>query len=261
MILIAIANLGLINGHENGAVKTDLWPYTIDEASEKIEYQSKIQWVGKKSEERDIVDYITEKALDIMYQNSEDGLYRFSVTPGWLPGTLSRSTPDEIIDLQLKSNIERYTVFEVVYLHRNRKQTVEIQISVDIERQLPVASERIMNGSIIVERDIEMRWISVPHDRGQLVSEPEDLIGKTIRRTVVPGQPIRYADISSDFLIEAGDQVQLIFENQGIQIQIVVEARQSGAQDEEISFYSNETRRKYQGKISGPGVAIWTKTK
>lgn len=260
MILMIIVNLGLLNGHENGPVKTGLWPAVIGDVYEKREVHQRIQGDAHHSDQMDIVDYITEKAMEVLYQNTEDGLYRFTVTPRWLPGTLTRSTPDEIIDLQLKSNIERYTVFEVAYLYRNRRQSVEIQCSVDIERQLPVASDRIMNGNTIDERDIEMRWVSVTHDRGQLVSEQEEIIGKTIRRTVVPGQPIRYADISSDFLIEAGDQVQLIFENDGIEIQITVEARQSGAQDEEISFYSNESRKRYQGKISGPGVAIWTKT-
>lgn len=260
MILMAIVNLVLLVGHENVTAEAELWPDTMSETTEKREVQQEIQWVGRNSDHTDIVEYITEKALDELYQNSVDSLYRFSVTPRWLPGTLTRSTPDDIIDLQLKSNIERYTVFEVAYLHRNRRQTVEIQLSVDIERQLPVASDRIMNGDIIDERDIEMRWISVPHNRDQMVSKQEEVIGKTIRRTLVPGQPIRLADISSKFLIEAGDQVQLIFESDGIQIQIAVEARQSGAQDEEISFYSNETRKRYQGKISGPGVAIWTKT-
>lgn len=257
---MAIVNLGLLVGHENAAVEAELWPKPMDDTTEKREAQQITQWIKSVSDRTDIVDYITEKALDELYQNSVDSLYRFSVTPRWLPGTLTRSTPDDIIDLQLKSNIERYTVFEVAYLHRNRRQTVEIQLSVDIERQLPVASDRIMNGDMIDERDIEMRWISVSHDRGQLVGKQEELIGKTMRRTLVPGQPIRYADISSDFLIEAGDQVQLIFESDGIQIQIAVEARQSGAQDEEISFYSNETRKRYQGKITGPGEAIWTKT-
>lgn len=260
MIVMAIVNLGLLNGHRNGAAEVELWPDSMVEVSEIKEIHQEIQWVERDSDHTDIVDFITEKALDVLYQNSIDGLYRFSVAPRWLPGTLTRSNPDDIIDLQLKSDIERYTVFEVAYLHRNRRQTVEIQLSVDIEQQLPVASDRIMNGDLINENDIEMRWISVTHDRGQLVSKQEELIGKTIRRTVIPGQPIRYADISSDFLIEAGDQVQLIFESDGIEIQISVEARQSGSQDEEISFYSNETRKRYQGKISGPGVAIWTKT-
>lgn len=257
---MVIVNFGLINGDNSGVFVENICTDSFEGVSEMIRNDQGITKDVQVSGQTDVAAYITKMALEELYERSEDEMYRYRVTPRWLPGTLTQSTSDEIIDLQLKSNIERYTVFEVAYMHRNRRQTVEIQLSVEIERQLPVASKRIMNGEMIESGDLEMRWISVPHDRGQLVSDEETLIGKTIRRTLVQGQPIRYADISSDLLVEAGDEVQLIFENEGIQIQITVEARQSGAQDEEISFYSHETRRSYRGKISGPGVAIWTRT-
>ena len=260
MILMAIANFGLMTAQGESVSEAEMQLESIGIYSELRVFNQDRLRVDSLTDQTNIVEYISERALDELYERSEGGLYRFSVTPRWLPGSLTQASPEQILNLRLKSSIERYTVFEVAYLHRNRRQTVEIQLSVDIEREIPVASRRIMNGDVIEEGDFELRWISVPHDRGQLVSSENELIGKTIRRTLVPGQPVRHADVSSNLLIEAGDEVQLIFENNGIQIQISVEARQSGAQDEEISLYSHETRRRYQGVISGPGVAKWIRT-
>ena len=105
-----------------------------------------------------------------------------------------------------------------------------------------------------------MRWVSVPYDRGQLVESIEEIEGKTLRRSLSGGQPIRHADVSSSYLVEAGDTVELIYEQNGLRIVIEGEARQSGAQDEEITIYNKETRKRYVGKVSSPGVVIWKGT-
>lgn len=207
-----------------------------------------------------MADKITEMALEELYSRSDPETYRFGITPRWIPGSLASSSAEELISVTLAGNIERYTVFDVSYRERGRVERVQVQMALEIERQMPVAARRIMNGEMLDEQDIMVSWISVPHDRGQLVSEADFLGGKTIRRTLSVGQPFRYADVSSALIIEAGETVQLIFEQAGIQIEMTVEARQSGAQDEEIHFYSHETRKRYAGRIVGPGVARWTKT-
>ncbi|TVQ66297.1 MAG: flagella basal body P-ring formation protein FlgA [Balneolaceae bacterium] len=207
-----------------------------------------------------MTEKIGELALEELYSRSDPDTYRFEVTPRWIPGSLANTPSEQLISVTLVGNIERYTVFDVAYSERGQKRNVQIQMAVEIERLMPVAGRRIMNGDKIYENDITMNWISVPYERGQLVSAGDYLEGKTSRRTMSVGQPFRYADLSSELIIEAGDIVRLIFEQAGIQIEMTVEARQSGAQDEEIHFYSHETRKRYAGRVIGPGVAQWTKT-
>jgi flagella basal body P-ring formation protein FlgA len=60
--------------------------------------------------------------------------------------------------------------------------------------------------------------------------------------------------------VRAGDAVTLIFKEKGIQVQLTGEARQNGAKNDEIRIYSEETRKKYLGKVVRPGVAIWKQT-
>ncbi|MEX2462889.1 MAG: flagellar basal body P-ring formation chaperone FlgA [Balneolaceae bacterium] len=272
MILLAIANFVSFQGRDlmvpnlepwvsmnsNQVADFDLNPFLIPIENHQMYQDSVTNELTSKNS--DIIEFLTNQALEELYEHLNSESYRFNVSPGWLPGSLTQVSPEDIISFNLKSNIERYTIFEVAYKHRKSTQKVEIQLSIEIEKMLPVASKRIVNGDVIEVGDIDMRWVSVPHDRGQLVSEADLLHGKTIRRTLNNGQPIRYADISTDLIIEAGDEVQLIFENHGIQIHLTVEARQSGALDEEIKFYSSETKKRYEGKIVGPGAAIWKRT-
>jgi flagella basal body P-ring formation protein FlgA len=205
-------------------------------------------------------EVIIRKALEAIRQSHDPDTYRFSLTPRWIPGSLERLDSDKITSVEPEGNVERYTNFTVTYRDRGRTQTANIQLLVETERLLPVASERIMSGDVLEESSLDMRWVSVPYDRGQLVEKVEEIRGKTLRRTLSDGQPVRHADISSDYLVEAGDTVNMIYEQNGLRIVIEGEARQSGAQDDEITIYNKETRKRYLGKVNSPGVVLWKGT-
>ncbi len=205
-------------------------------------------------------EVIIRKALESINKSHDPEKYRFSVTPRWIPGSLEKVDAAKITSVEPEGNVERYTNFTVTYRDRGRTQTQNVQLMVETERMLPVANERIMSGDVLEETSLELRWVSVPYDRGQLVEQVDEIEGKTLRRTLSDGQPIRYADISSDYLVEAGDTVEMIYEQNGLRIVIEGEARQSGAQDDEITIYNKETRKRYLGKISSPGVVLWKGT-
>lgn len=205
-------------------------------------------------------EIIVKRALNSLNRSHDPESYRFSITPRWIPGSLEQLDADKITSVEPEGHIERYTNFTVTYRDRGRTQTANIQLLVETERMLPVASQRIMSGNKLDSSSLAMRWVSVPFDRGQLVEQMDEIEGKTLRRTLSDGQPIRYADISSDYLVEAGETVEMIYEQNGLRIVIEGEARQSGAQDDEITIYNKETRKRYLGKVSSPGVALWKKT-
>ncbi len=86
------------------------------------------------------------------------------------------------------------------------------------------------------------------------------MAGKTLRKTLNAGQFIAADDIGRSFLIEAGDDISMIFRENGLEISIGCEARQDGAFEEEIQVYCKETRKKYLAEITGPGETTWLKT-
>lgn len=209
----------------------------------------------------DTRELIVKKALIAIEEIYDTNLYRFSLSPRWIPGSLQRINPRHIKTVMPEGSVERFTNFTVSYMERNHLRTAQVQLLVETERKLPVANRRISSGEVIAARDIDLRWVSVPYDRGQLVEQLEELSGKTIRRTLSVGEPVRHADVTTEYLIEAGDTIRMIFEQNGLRIEMEVEARQSGAQDEEISMYNKENRKRYLGRVSGPGIALWTETR
>ena len=207
---------------------------------------------------------ISEKVLELARQtlsnHFDDERYRYSLSIRWIPGSLVQLSEESILSVELVGEVERYTNFEVAYQQAGSVQTIQVQLALDIEKKLPVANRRIMYGEVLDSNSLNYRWISVSVNKGRLVESKNVLIGKTLRRTLTAGQPVRYADIASEFVIYAGDDVTLLFEKDGILIAITAQARQDGEMDEVITIYSNETRTRYLGRITNPGIAKWKKT-
>lgn len=203
---------------------------------------------------------ITEMALEALEQTHPPDEYRFSLSPRWIPGSLLGASPDQILSVKPVSVVERYTTFEVSRESENGLQKVEVQYAVEMEQQLPVAGRRLPGGKVLESSDLDVRWVSLTGSRNQMVRDVRRLEGKTVRRTLAPGQPVRKVDITRGYAVEAGDSVTMIFDIHGVRIDLTCEARQSGAVDEEIRVYSNETRKRYRGLITGPGVLEWRQT-
>lgn len=208
----------------------------------------------------DIRELILEMAQASLAERYDPEQVRFNLQARWIPGQLTRKSPDQILSVDPVGRVERYTTFEVSCLEGSRKNLVQIQLAVEMEQRVPVAVRRIPAGETLDPGDLDIRWVSVATLDSRLVRHPEELDGKRLRRTLAPGEAVREVDIAGDDLIESGDPVTLIFERHGIRVELEAEARQSGAVDEEIRLYSSETRKRYIGRIVRPGVAIWQQT-
>jgi len=205
-------------------------------------------------------EVILEKALEALYARYDRDEYRFGVSARWIPGSLLEVAPAKIKSVELDDVVKKHTGFEVMYVSGNRYQKADIQLSVNIERKLPAALRRIPSGEVIKAEDLTLQWILLTRRNGQLETEMENLVGKTTRRTLLPGQPVRRNEISEQYLVEAGDSIQMIFDESGIRVVLTAEARQGGVKGDKIEIYSNETRKKYLGKVISPGVVKWQKT-
>ncbi len=211
-------------------------------------------------EANEIRNRIIEMAKDALYERYSVDDYRFTVKSRWIPRSILNLSDSQLIEIEPEVPVNRYTIFNLSFRENGAIHSAQVQFVVETEKRLPVAIARIPSGSRMMTDMIEYRWVSAPAGGNQLVESKEDLIGKQLRRTLAAGQPVRYADITGGYLIEAGEEALLKFNQAGVQIELQVYARESGGQDEEIIFYSEETRNRYLGKITGPGVAKWKRT-
>lgn len=208
----------------------------------------------------DTKEVILKKAREKLAGHFSSGNYRFEITARWIPRNLLGREAENIVAVELKGQVQRYTDFEVVYRDRGRRENASIQLAVDIEKKLPVVMRRISRGEEIREEDLEEQWVSLGRNKGDLMEEAGIISGNKLRRTLLSGQPVRRSYLVREYIIDAGDRVKLMIEKQGVRVQLMGEARENGAKGDIISIYSKETRKKYKGEVIRPGITKWKQT-
>ncbi|WP_138430772.1 flagellar basal body P-ring formation chaperone FlgA [Fodinibius saliphilus] len=210
--------------------------------------------------DRDTKQMILQQAKEQLLQQFSAENYRFDIKARWIPRRLLEVGVQGILGVQLDGNVRRYTNFEVLYRDHQKKRRVQIQLVVELEKKVPVVIRRIRSGSEIKKEDLKNQWVSLSRNKDNLIEDVDTLIGKTLRRTLLTGQPVQKSFISREFIVEAGDQVQVLIRKKGIQVQVAGEARENGAKGDKIRIYSDETRRKYVGEVVRSGLILWKNT-
>lgn len=208
----------------------------------------------------DTREVILEMALESVQAQYDEADYRFELSARWVPGSVLSADPSNIESVEMRGALQKYTTFEVTYIRYNRSEQAEIQLLIDMERFVPVPAQRLVSGTRLAAEQFDMRWVVVDPDRDDVITSFQQLSGNTLRRTVLAGQPVETSYVSAPYLVEAGEEVDLIYEGDGIDVIMTCEARKSGALTEEITVHCKETRRKYLARVTGQGEAIWIRT-
>ncbi len=123
--------------------------------------------------------------------------------------------------------------------------------------EVPVAAHRLLKGDIINEGDL--RWVRVRTSRLQndAVSNLEDLIGKSPRRGIREGDPIRSSAIQDPVLVEKGSLVTIILRARKMYLTAQGKAMQSGSDGDVIRISNTQSNKTIEAIVIGNGqVAV-----
>jgi flagella basal body P-ring formation protein FlgA len=120
--------------------------------------------------------------------------------------------------------------------------------------ELPVLLRYVPPGETIAADDVGM--VEVPAARlvQAVVAEPADLIGKTPRRAVRPGQPVRAADVQLPVVIQKGELVTVVVETGSMRLTAQARASEDGAQGQAIRITNTRSGKVLDATVAGPGI-------
>lgn len=115
---------------------------------------------------------------------------------------------------------------------------------------VPTLTRTLRNGDIINAADIS--WIEIDAknlQNDQLLTE-KDFIGKTPRRMVNAGKPVRDNELQRPVLVDRGDMVTLVYKTGPITLTAKGKALQGGAAGDLVKFVNIASNRTLDGFIS-----------
>lgn len=123
--------------------------------------------------------------------------------------------------------------------------------------EVPVAARRLLKGEIINKGDL--RWVRVRTNRLQndAVSNLQDLIGKSPRRGIREGQPIRTSAIQDPVLVEKGSLVTIVLRARKMYLTAQGKAMQPGSRGDVIRISNTQSNKTIEAEVVGAGrVAV-----
>lgn len=122
------------------------------------------------------------------------------------------------------------------------------------ERVLPVPAVTIYPGDLISESMLKDRAFPERYRfRTAVVESPRALIGKSARRTLLPGEPIPMNSVDDPKLVTRGAQTAILFEEGGLSIVGIGIPLQSGAMGETVQVKNVDSGRIITGRVQADG--------
>ncbi|MEO1251455.1 MAG: flagellar basal body P-ring formation chaperone FlgA [Pseudomonadota bacterium] len=119
----------------------------------------------------------------------------------------------------------------------------------------PVLKSDLAAGEIVTEADIAYASMRGPLNRG-VARDADDMIGKTARRLLVAGAPVRVTDLYAPVLVNKGAIVTLTYEVDGLRMTHQGVAMAKGADGDVISIKSIKSDRILKGVVRGPNSVM-----
>lgn len=118
---------------------------------------------------------------------------------------------------------------------------------------VPVFTRRMMPNEII--RNADLTWVRM-RSGPQLANNAtmlEDVLGRTPKRPLSAGQPIRQADIGAFTLVQRNESVTMIVRTKSMTLTVQGKALDDGGEGQTIRVQNPKSNRTVEGRVSGPG--------
>lgn len=159
----------------------------------------------------------------------------------------------DVSDLHLDKAHTRWDATLLMSAGGQNLAPVKLSGRYDEMARIPMLKQRMQNGDIITEEDIV--WDEAPASRlrKNTIMDSKSLVGKSPKRMVSAGRPIRLDEITGPTVITKGSQVTLIYKTTTIEIKTLGEAMENGSQGAVIRVRNSASKSVLQGVVEGEG--------
>lgn len=167
---------------------------------------------------------------------------------------LNTSATADITDFRLDKLDNRFDATLVAPSKANPMKTLKVSGKIDRLVTIPVLKTAMRNGDIINQSNIEYINIKSRDLQHDYMLSADDLVGMTPRRMAEAGEPLRTSEMTYPRIVSRGQQVTLLYRNNGMELTAAGRALQNGAKGDLVSVVNTTSSRTVEGIVSGERI-------
>lgn len=133
-------------------------------------------------------------------------------------------------------------------------QSVQVTGRVYSLIDVPVLARAVLPGAVIQHSDIAWKKVRQVSLAGNIVAQPEEIVGAVTRRPLAANRPLRTTDLKPNLLTTRGDRVTIVATTANMRLTATGIAMQNGADGDLIQVTNTATKKIVQGRIIGPNL-------
>ena len=118
--------------------------------------------------------------------------------------------------------------------------------------ELPVATARLLTGSVLRADDVHMARVHTAMIRGEMVRRPDDAVGMQVKRQIAAGQPLALTELTRPSMVQKGAIVLMMLDSPGITLTAQGQAMEPGALNERIRVLNPASHAVVEAEVIGP---------
>jgi flagella basal body P-ring formation protein FlgA len=123
---------------------------------------------------------------------------------------------------------------------------------VDDTVELPVATTRLIAGSVLRADDVHMARVHATQVHSEVMHRLGDAIGLQVKRSLAAGQPLAVSELMRPAMVAKGANVTILLDSPGITLTAQGQALESGAVGERIRILNPVSRAVIEAEVIGP---------
>lgn len=200
---------------------------------------------------------LAEKEISSLCEECE-----ITVTPKWIHTSIENLNSNQIKDIRfITVDLPKgYQTAQVLYRENDEVHSRDVQLHIRVEKRVPVAARRIERNEVISDTDLAMRMKDITRLQRTPIDSKEQILNQSAAGLIKKGTVIYSSSLQKKTVINAGDRVEMIYEEGGVEVALNCNAREDKAIGENIRLYSEKTRKTYVGKVLSAEKVLWEKT-
>ena len=131
---------------------------------------------------------------------------------------------------------------------------VDVTVKPDIYLPVIVAKNTLERGTVISPSDIELKKRNISSSRAGVITNPDEVVGLTVKRRIRDLQPISPAQLEQPIMVERGQRVVIIAEQDCIEARTMGEAMKKGRKGDMIKVKNESSQRVVSAIVDNMGV-------
>jgi len=157
----------------------------------------------------------------------------------------------------LPHNANTYNITSIgVRCNSNKPWSIYVPIVIKIYREIAISNQSVPRGKILTSADFHMERIEINRISGAYVTNPEEIIGKQLSRSIQAGRPVLSTMVAKPLVTRRGDSVTILAKSRTYEVRVVGKALMDGAIGDRIKVKNLRSKKIVEGIIAASGMIL-----